>query len=362
MDVEVMLRQVRALGDDVRRSVPDLDERVAALLARPKLRDATTLRAVGCGDSLNAAIAARMAFGAEPGSDYAAVSGFEYSAYMDVEPVPASEMVLAVSASGGTPTVLDALRAAAARRAVTLAIVGREGSVISAAAQYSLAVSLPDGEPSPGIRTFTASLLALLVFAGHRAASRSADGPRAIAGGVTALRSEPAEVAAAIDATNAQLDQCAAPVLDAIANAPAIVIAGSGPSYGTARHAAAKLVEGAGVLAVAQDLEEWRHIERFAAPADLPLIVIAPPGRSARHAADVAGFAASLGRRVIVVAPEDSPIARDRHPLLPVIGAVPEELSPLVYQLFAPHLAFHWARRLGRRPFHEGEPGYRLAQ
>jgi glucosamine--fructose-6-phosphate aminotransferase (isomerizing) len=399
MDAEVMLRQVRALGDDVRRTAPELGEKVAALLAHPEVRDAAKLRAVGCGDSLNAAISARLAFGSGLGSglasDYSAVSAFEYAAYSSAGalsagegdgPVPAggragavraAEIVLGISASGGTPAVLDAVRAATARGAVTVAITGREDSALGQAADHSLVVSLPDGEPSPGIRTFTASLLALLTLAGHWRASRGAEAlgndaeaianragaSRPALAGVAALH----QVAGVIDATNAALDRCAAAVLDAIADAPAVLVAGSGPGYGIARHAAAKLVEGAGVLAVAQDLEEWRHVERFAAPADLPLIVIAQPGRSAGHAADIARFAASLGRRVIAVAPEGSPIAQDGHPLLPVTApvgdagaaAVPEELSPLVYQLFAPHLACHWANRLGRRPFHEGEPGYR---
>ena len=64
------------------------------------------------------------------------------------------------------------------------------------------------------------------------------------------------------------------------ADSPVLVMTGSGPSYGTALFAAAKMTETAGVFAAGQDLEEWCHVERLAYPDAMPVFVIAPPGRS----------------------------------------------------------------------------------
>ncbi len=137
----------------------------------------------------------------------------------------------------------------------------------------------------------------------------------------------------------------------------ALVMVGSGPSYGTALFSAAKVVEAAGILAIGQDLEEWWHIERFAYPVDMPVFVIAPPGRSYWRAGDLAATAHALGRRVIAVThKDDTEVTRHAHTVLPVQGQVREEFSPLLYHLFANYVAFYIAARLGRSLFQSDRP------
>ncbi|MFI7232931.1 hypothetical protein ACIBO5_57970 [Nonomuraea angiospora] len=65
-----------------------------------------------------------------------------------------------------------------------------------------------------------------------------------------------------------------------VASAAVTMVLGSGPGYGSAMFAAAKLVEGTGVFAAAQDLEEWEHVEVLARPVPMPTLVIAASGRS----------------------------------------------------------------------------------
>ncbi|GGP14402.1 hypothetical protein LDL08_35090 [Nonomuraea glycinis] len=62
-----------------------------------------------------------------------------------------------------------------------------------------------------------------------------------------------------------------------------MTVLGSGPGHGTAAFTAAKLVEAAGLAATSQDLEEWEHGDAHARLADLPIVVIAPPGRTLDH-------------------------------------------------------------------------------
>ena len=136
-----------------------------------------------------------------------------------------------------------------------------------------------------------------------------------------------------------------------------MVMLGSGPSYGTALYSAAKMVEAAGIFSTGQDLEEWWHVERFAYPVDMPVFVIAPPGRSHWRAGDLAATARGLGRRVIAVThADDTEVSRHAHAVLSVYGEVREEFSPLLYHLFASYVAAYVAERLGRCLFQGDRP------
>lgn len=142
-----------------------------------------------------------------------------------------------------------------------------------------------------------------------------------------------------------------------IADTPTLVMAGSGPSYGTALYSAAKMIEAAGLFAMGQDLEEWWHVERFAYPVDMPVFVIAPPGCSHWRAGDLAATAHGLGRRVIAVThKDDTQVSRHAQAVLPVQGEVREEFSPLLYHLFASYVASYVAERLGRSLFQSDRP------
>jgi glucosamine--fructose-6-phosphate aminotransferase (isomerizing) len=146
-------------------------------------------------------------------------------------------------------------------------------------------------------------------------------------------------------------------VADIAAASPVLVMAGSGPSYGTALFAAAKMTETAGVFAAGQDLEEWCHVETFAYPGSMPVFVIAPPGRSRHRAAALAAAARQQGRQVIAVTDEDdTDVTAHAATRLPVKGRAREEFSPLLYHIFAGYVASYLAQRLGRLPFRVERP------
>ena len=214
-------------------------------------------------------------------------------------------------------------------------------------------VELPQKQRSPGIRTYQASLLGMLLVAIQLGEMRDTS-HQAEADG---LRQEVAALADVVDATASAIKERCREVADMIADSPAMVMLGSGPSYGTALFSAAKVIEAAGVFAMGQDLEEWWHVERFAYPVDMPVFVIAPPGRSHWRAGDLAATARALGRRVIAVThKDDTEVARHAHAVLPVHGEVREEFSPLLYHLFADYGASYLAARLGRALFQSDRP------
>lgn len=349
---EVMVRQVEALAADLRTLTSPFDHRIRSLTAPLDLASVDTVYVTGDGDSYHAACAAEMAFeeiGAVTCEPLSALRFLHYGPSASVRPASASRtLVIAVSASGGTERVVQAVRTAKQCGAATLAVTGTPASPVTQAADHTLLVDLPRLERSPGIRTYQASLLGLLLIAIRLGQIRRARS----AGQSDGLCRELLALADVIDATTPAIKERCRDLANVIAGAPAMVMLGSGPSHGTALFCAAKMIEAAGVFTAGQDLEEWSHVECQAYPDDMPTFVIAPPGRSHWKAVEVAAHAHRLGRRVVAVAHEDdTAVLRHAHTALPVEGQVREEFSPLLYHLFASYLASFVTERLGRMLF-----------
>ncbi len=353
---EVMFGQVAGLADDLRQLTRPFEQQVRAVLTPSEWQAVKKVYLTGDGDSYHASCAAEMAFEAiadvacEPLS---AQRFLDYGAAWMRPAAPPQTLVIATSASGGTERVVQAIERAQEYGALTVALTGTPNSAVTQVADRSVVVELPHKERSPGIRTYQASLVGMLLVAmqlGERQGRHAQEE-------TGRLRQELIALADVVDATTNAIQAGCREVADMIAASPVVVMLGSGPSYGTALYSAAKLVEAAGVFTMGQDLEEWWHVERFAYPVDMPVFVIAPPGRSHWRAQSVAATARGLGRRVIAVThKDDTEVTRHAHMVLPVQGEVREEFSPLLYHLFASYVAAHIAERLGRSPFQGDRP------
>jgi len=353
---EVMLRQIEGLAGDLRQLTHPFAQQIGTVLAPSEWQAVRKVYLTGDGDSYHASCATEMAFEAIADVACAPMSAqrfLDYGAAWMRSAAPHQILVIATSASGGTPRVVQAIERAKAHGALTIALTGTPNSAVTQAADRTVLVELPQKERSPGIRTYQASLLGMLLVAIQLGETRN----RYQQDEANALRQELAALADVVEATtNAIKERCRA-VADMIADTPTLVMAGSGPSYGTALFSAAKVVEAAGIFAMGQDLEEWWHVERFAYPIEMPVFVIAPPGRSYWRAGDLAATARALGRRVIAVThKDDTEVTRHAHAVLPVHGEVREEFSPLLYHLFADYVASYVAARLGRSLFQGDRP------
>ena len=349
---EVMLRQLTGLAGDLRQLTRPFAQQIQTVLSPAEWTAVKNVYLTGDGDSYHASCALEMAFETIADVGCRPMSAQRFVDY-GAQWMRQQSLVLATSASGGTQRVVQAIERAKDYGTLSVAVTGTPDSPVARAADRAIVVELPQKERSPGIRTYQASLLGLLLVAvqlGEMQGKQSQ--PEA-----DALRQELVALADVVDATNVAVKEPCQQVAETIAAAPALVMLGSGPSYGTALSSAAKLVEAAGIFATGQDLEEWWHVERFAYPVDMPVFVIAPPGRSHWRAAEVAATARGLGRRVIAVAhPDDTEVTRHAHAVLPVPGETREEFSPLVYHVFASHVAAAVAERLGRSLFQSDRP------
>jgi glucosamine--fructose-6-phosphate aminotransferase (isomerizing) len=351
----VMLDQSDALADDLVDRVGRVWRDLQEPATHPRWAGVDRVYLVGDGDSHHASRSTEMAFVTQSGVACAPLSAQRFLDYRIAWLSPETArrtLVIGCSASGTTERVVQCLAAARQRGALTLAVTGTADSPLVRAAELALLVPQARKVRSPGILTYQATLVALLVSALRLGVARGLLSNAEVRGRLDELRA----LADVVAATNQAVAEDCRLLAARINRAPAIGVLGSGPSHGTALYAAAKLVEGAGVLAFGQDLEEWWHVERFARPLDIPIFVLAPPGRSQHRALELARRARSMGRNIVLVADGGHPAPGipdgATGPIeLPVHGQVREEFSALVYHVFASRTAAHLAESLGRLPF-----------
>jgi glutamine---fructose-6-phosphate transaminase (isomerizing) len=351
MEPAVMRDQVRDLPNIARTHAPRWDEAARFVLTPLEHLSLHRVFITGDGDSYNAAMACEMAFeniARIPCEPMSAQRFVDYGAEYLPLPFPNSTLVIGISASGRTQRVVQSLERAKQYGALTLALTGTPDSALAKAADRALIVQAPDMGPSPGIRTYTASLFGLLSMAVRIGELRD----RYHQTEANALRQSLSDLASLFEATAIAAEPVARQASAALKDMGAMVFLGSGPSFGTAQFSAAKVIEAAGVFAVGQDLEEWAHVERFAYPDDMPTFVIAPPGRSHARAVELVRSAKALGRRIAVVCRAgDAELAEHAEFVFPVPGDVREEFTPLVYHIAADLFAAQLAEALGRKPF-----------
>jgi glucosamine--fructose-6-phosphate aminotransferase (isomerizing) len=147
-----------------------------------------------------------------------------------------------------------------------------------------------------------------------------------------------------LDANLEETDRQTRLMAERWSDASQYLLIGGGPSYATALFSAAKLVEACGVNAVAQELEEWAHIQFFLKAPRLPTVLIAPPGRCLDRAMELAGVIEGLHALVAIVGAQDNAVLKARTPYyFGIDGRVKEALSPLLTSMPAELLACHLA-------------------
>jgi glucosamine--fructose-6-phosphate aminotransferase (isomerizing) len=155
------------------------------------------------------------------------------------------------------------------------------------------------------------------------------------------VHQEIAATADAIERTIAQCDEPARRLAEDWKDAGEFVFTGGGPNFGTALFSAAKILEASGDSALGQDTEEWAHLQYFGRAVPTPMFIITAADRDASRAVEVAVAAKTIGRRVVIVAPEGLSGLPDLTGLY--FAPVREMFSPLVAcipgMLFAAHRA-----------------------
>jgi glucosamine--fructose-6-phosphate aminotransferase (isomerizing) len=305
----------------------------------------------GSGDLLHAALCMQFAMERLTGVPTIALPSMQTGLYRTPS-LPENSVVLQMSFSGITARAVEAATLAKKRGAEVWAITAQAESRLARLADRHF-LKPPTGEnEAVGFQITMAMLLLIGIGLAERSGTISVQTAAHLRASITSSTSD---MRRTLDMANPLAKQAA----DQIKAAPHLLFLASGPTFGTAVNASARVMEAAGASAAAQDIEEWVHLERWIADKALPVIVIVSPGPGMDRALEVVQALHRLQKMAFVVT---SDRAADRFrvfcPVLPVVTDLPEELSPLVYNLPCELLADHMCAALDRHPYRSDDPLY----
>ena len=361
-------QQVDALPNLALTLIDDLVTAVRHTITPDLSQKVKRMFLTGCGDSHHASLNAELAFEQLAGLPCEPMTAMQFARYA-VGYLPetgrGSNLVLALSVSGAVSRTAEAMALARQAGATAVALTGNPDGPLGQAAELVLeaAVSpLPaelQGQIVPGTRSYVASQLALYLCAiqlgEHRGHLTKATANK--------LRRELAHTADLMAQTIALSDKATQQAAETWHDADQFVFCGAGPNYGTALFSAAKVLEASGDTAVAQDTEEWAHLQYFGRQTMTPTIFISAGGWDESRALELVTAARGIGRRVTVIAPQGSTLTA--HPDVEFLWgtAVPtrECFSPLLTCLPGTLFAAYRAQLIGE-PYFRNFGGGRSAE
>jgi glucosamine--fructose-6-phosphate aminotransferase (isomerizing) len=354
-----MHQQIDTLPQLVREIAKPFDESARATFDFELCTSAKRIYLVGCGDSYHAPVGAELAFHQLAKVPTQAVSSLTFSRYIApfLPPTgPKTNLVITVSVSGVVSRTIEALRLARQAGAVGVALTGTPSAPLAESAEKVFKTTIPPlpdelrGMVVPGVRSYLASQMAL-----YSAAIRIGE----VRGSLTTVqadryRAELAGLADVIDATIQACEPVARDLMRQWADLNEFVYVGAGPLYGVAMFSAAKMLEASGDPAMAQETEEWAHLQYFSARPDTPTILISAANFDADRMSEIARAAQIIGRRVVGILPESETAIRQyvQH-VLPVKGEVRECFAPLVYSIPGEILAAERAQAINAAYFRD---------
>ena len=361
-----MHQQIDTLPDLVRAIVKPFDAAARRAFDFETCTAVKRIYLVGCGDSHHAPVGAELAFHQLTGLPTQALSSLPFSRYTAgflPETGPKTNLVIGVSVSGAVSRTIEALDMARQAGAVTVALTGNPGGPLGQVADHIFETAVPPlpdelaGMVVPGVRSYLASQIALYLAAIRIAEVRGAMTTRA----ADAERRLLADLADAIEATV----QVCEPIVDDLArtwrDAAFFEFVGAGPLYGVAMFSAAKVLEASGDPALAQETEEWSHLQYFITDPAIPTMLLSANGFDADRMAEVARAAQSIGRPLALVSSEDAvDIRKYVDTLLPMPADLPERYTPIVYSIPGELFAAARAAAIDATYFRDFEGGRRV--
>ena len=351
--IETMIESVKSqapLIPAVLRHTEQQVERAADAIAA----DVDTLFLSGCGDSLYAALASRLAFEKYSGIRVEPIEALEFSRYT-VQSLPQRAAVVAISAGGDKSRTIEALLQAKKRGATTIALTGVAESPLASNAAHAIVHNERELRPRPAtssgvfaLGNYLASMLVLYDLAFRIGIARGTLSPDARNAAMAEIHRASAIITATVSAVQDSLMEFAA----SVSSAPAFYILGGGPSYATALFGAAKLFEMPQLQGVPVELEEWAHEQYFLTRSGSVCLVIAPPGASVDRAREQMEGAAEMGARTVAICDRnDTATAALAEVHFDIAGELSEEYSPLIYCVPLELLAVGLCRALERPAF-----------
>ena len=307
---ELMLREIHDQPRLVAEELARLREESRAAAARVT---ETTTRVIltGCGDSWIAGLALESAIRSllGPTRPVHVVQSLEAARYFPFGP---GDLLVAGSVSGGVARTIEAVEAAQRGGALVVGMTARPDSKLGALASAVIRLPEPIARNTPHSRDYLGTLLALATFF------------EAMAGQTIAPLDTLADL---LSSHMSQWEQEAWTAGEILSSAPRLFLLGAGPSWANAIYGAAKFWEAGGLLAIAQEIEEFAHGPHMLVRRGDAAILVAPSGPSGDRAARVLPGLSRLGVRGVIIA--DNPAGFDDAELV-TIPPFPDLWSPFI--------------------------------
>ncbi len=335
----------------------DLERGIAQLVSHPGYRPDAHIWMTGSGDSLYAAQTVLPGLERWAGLKASALTSAEFARYRSPLLTP-HDMLWAISNSGSAARTRETVSLARARNVLTVGVTGSATGPLASACDVTLLRQVEELQEIDAERRgiylnmveFLAAQYALYFAGLHIGVAR---GALTAAAAEKILHNCKAAIAS-VPSVVAQCEAQAAGLANELRDLDTIWIIGSGPSFATARYCAAKFHEQLPWNGIAEDLEEWAHLQYFLTlkwKERSVVIVLAPPGNSLDRAEELVEGIHDVGGRAIVVAHPESGSFPLASSIFRIQGTQSEFLSAFTYHLPAQLLILYLARLQGHEPF-----------
>ena len=324
---EVLQREIEEQPEAVRRQLERGREASEAIADAIRARGPCSVLIAARGSSDNAARYAQYLFGAHNQRMVALATPSLFTLYQR-PPFLGSSVAIGISQSGRSPDIVAVLDEARRQGALAVAVTNDAESPLACAADLCLPLHAGPELAVAATKTYTTQLVALAMLSAalEQRPERWAE-----------LDGLPAAMARTIEA-NAH----AAHVTARFRYAGRFVVIGRGFNYGTAMEVSLKIKETSYVIAEPYSSADFRHGPSAMLDLNLPVVLVAPSGQVHADVADLLDLCEERNADVIAISDREEVLARSVAPM-PLVGDLPEWLTPVAAvvpgQLFALHLA-----------------------
>lgn len=344
-----LLRQIHSipvLMETLRGETTVAVQEVAVYLRRHCIERLTI---TGCGDSYCAALAGTAWLQSLCGMEAQAVPMLDLARFYPAEQLRGSA-VLIISYSGKVSRAVELARRVAHLGGHVIALCGNETSPLAQAANITLRLDVPSFEPAPGLRSYCACLLGLAALAQAlmENGTRKAGVERTLA-----------MLPEAIEKRLPDWEETSRATAQAWHPLTGYECVAAYADMATALFGVAKALEVTGKPALAQNMEDWLHMQFFIRDIDRTgLAVITHSGCPARsRTLELCEAAQAMGRPVLMI---DDKV--DFHQGFETPALAEPLLHPLVQYLpLAMHFA-HGGLLLGEEDFRGGTGRFSACQ
>jgi len=337
--------ELNLIASDIDRQASILEGRNKALrddavgIARSLPTAPRRVYLIGCGDSLDAGIAARYVWEGLIDAPVEAVPAMTFAASV-VDTAPEGALVVALSQSGKVSRVVEAVRAARTRGLATATITANSTSAL--AREPSDATWVIDFEKVGAVPGTTSHLLGAMALYELGAALSDDEA------GCASLHSDLDGLAALVERTVGNARSKAEEQAATMARELPFLALGYGPTLSSARFTVRKLLELTQVVALSQETEEYAHDEYSLVDQRFRVMLFAPTGKGSARSLEIAGYLRRLGAHLSVVTSSAS--AKDFRELADIVYEVPVgpvSLAPLLFAVPGQLLSVAAGRKLG---------------